>query len=356
MALSRLEVRHVRNLTQVELSPASHLNIIYGANASGKTSLLEAIYILGHGRSFRTNNIAKVIQSDSEALTVFGQVDTTPIGIEKSRTQTRIRIAGQWVNNSSHLAQLLPLQIITPDSHRLIEQGPKYRRQFLDWGVFHVEHQFVQHWRRYQRALKQRNAILRSGQVNPVQIQAWDKELIDAAQPIQQMRLSYLDLLLPLAQQFVNELLDIEDIRFSYLNGWKQDEDYGDYLRQNLGGDIQQGYTRFGPHRADLAIRVNGVLANERVSRGQQKLLSVALRLAQVALLQQRQIETTVLVDDLPAELDQERRQRFMGKLQTLNCQTFITATELELFLPIQGWHDKKMFHVEHGRVKEVVQ
>lgn len=360
MALSRLEVRHVRNLTQVELSPASHLNIIYGANASGKTSLLEAIYILGHGRSFRTQNIAKVIQTEAESLTVFGQVSsgpqTIPIGIEKSRNQTRIRIAGQWVNNSSNLAQLLPLQIITPDSHKLIEQGPKYRRQFLDWGVFHVEHQFVQYWRRYQRALKQRNAILRTGQVNPQQMLAWDKELVDATQPIQQMRLNYLELLLPMAQDFVRELLDIEDIRFSYLNGWKQDEDYAEYLSQNLTGDTQHGYTRFGPHRADLAIRVNGVLANERVSRGQQKLLSVALRLAQVALLQQRGIETTVLVDDLPAELDQERRQRFMSKLQSLDCQTFITATEIELFLPIQGWRDKKMFHVEHGLVKEVVQ
>ena len=360
MALSRLEIRNVRNLSQVVLSPASHLNILFGANASGKTSLLEAIYILGHGRSFRTQNIAKVIRSGEELSTVFAKVhshgQSTAIGIEKGRDQTRIRIAGQWVNSSSQLAKVLPLQLITPDSHKLIEQGPKYRRQFLDWGVFHVEHQFIQHWQRFQKALKQRNALLRSPRVDKAQLRLWDQELVNTALPIQEMRLDYLKDLLPVVQAYVKELLDIEDIRFSYLNGWKLDEDYASYLQQNRDGDMQLGYTRFGPHRADLSIRVNGVQASERVSRGQQKLLSVALRLAQVALLQQRGIDVTILVDDLPAELDPERRQRFMQRLQSLNCQTFITATELDLFLPLQGWREQKMFHVEHGVIQEVVQ
>ncbi len=193
MALSRLEIRHVRNLTRVELSPASHLNLIYGENASGKTSLLEAIAILGHGRSFRSSNIAKVIQAEADKLTVFGEVlqgdSRTPMGIEKSREQTRIRIAGEWVNNTSPLAQLLPLQVITPDSHKLIEQGPKYRRQFLDWGVFHVEHQFAQLWRRYRKALKQRNAILRSGRASDQQLRAWDAELVSTVAPITTMRM-----------------------------------------------------------------------------------------------------------------------------------------------------------------------
>ncbi|MBD3669607.1 MAG: DNA replication/repair protein RecF [Gammaproteobacteria bacterium] len=359
MSLSRLTVQHVRNLQDVSLSPSSGLNLIVGANASGKTSLLEAIFLLGMGRSFRSINIRHVIAQGKDALTVFGTVDqkgrSINLGVEKHRERTRIRIAGEWVKSAASLAHHLPLQLITPDSHKLIEQGPRYRRQYMDWGVFHVEQSFYPNWRRFQRALKQRNAGLRRG-LSTQAMQAWNQELISAVGVIDRLRRAYIGDLLPLAKQRIQELTDLEAVEISYQSGWKQGMEYAEYLAKSQEKDQEAGYTRYGAQRAELALRVEGMPAAERVSRGQQKLLASALRLAQIEHLRQsRGIRTVLLVDDLPAELDESRRGRFLEALRQLDTQVFVTATEASLISNREQWSDQKMFHVEHGSVAEMV-
>lgn len=361
MSLTRLNVKHVRNLVDVQLLPSPGLNLIIGANASGKTSLLEAIYLLGMGRSFRSLNIKHVIQQEATSLVVFGSVASSAnqhqvnLGIEKQRDKTRIKVAGEWVNNASSLVMHLPLQLITPDSHKLIEQGPRYRRQFMDWGVFHVEHTFHSIWARFQKSLKQRNAGLKQ-RIPHKALQVWNQELSSSAILIDEMRRRYVSELLPIAQRMILKLTELKDIQLSYQSGWKQDTDYLDYLMQHEALDRESGFTRFGPHRADIAIRQSGMPAAERVSRGQQKLLAGALRLAQIEHLKsRRKINSLLMVDDLPAELDQKRRELFLEMLRELDTQVFVTATEEALISNRAAWSERKMFHVEHGQVREVI-
>lgn len=359
MSLTRLNIKHVRNIQDVHLEPAQGLNLVVGANASGKTSLLEAIYLLGMGRSFRSINIRHVISQGAESLLVFGSVQQdnrqVNMGVEKQKDKTRIKVDGEWVKSAAILAQHLPLQLITPDSHRLIEQGPRYRRQYIDWGVFHVEHKFHQIWSRFQRVMKQRNAGLRQG-LNTRVLEGWNQELVFHVEQIDHMRKAYIKDLHDLALETIKQLTDLESLDISYQCGWKQEISYSDYLKEQLPQDREAGYTRYGPHRAELSIRISGMPAAERVSRGQQKLLASALRLAQIKHLKLRRgIDSVLLVDDLPAELDSERRTRFLEALRELNTQVFVTATEAELISNRDVWDHRKLFHVEHGQLTEVI-
>ena len=358
MILSRLELCQIRNLADVTIIPSSGVNLIYGANASGKTSLLEAIHILSTSRSFRTLHIQHIIQQDKAFLRVLGTVaDTTGnetnLGIERDKEQTQLRMAGEPVKNASKLASVLPVQIINPDVHKLLEQGPKYRRQYLDWGVFHVEHSFHSIWTEYNRILKQRNAAIRSG-MKADDIKVWDKGLVDAAMKITQLRESYLQNILPVLQNYVERLIGFQP-EFSYSRGWQKDEDLGKKLASSLESDMAQGFTRVGPHRADLLIKHEGLPAQASFSRGQQKLLVSAMRLAQISHLKYETGQQTVLlVDDLAAELDEEKRALLLQLLKETGAQLFVTVTEPEL-VNITVWEQAKMFHVEHGKIKEVV-
>ena len=358
MYLSQLDIRQVRNLQDIKIKPSKTCNYIYGANASGKTSLLEAIYLLSIARSFRTTHIKHVISHNSPTLQVFGRIQDNnqniPVGIERSAKKTRIRINGADVKAVSELSSLLPVQIINPDVHKLLEQGPKYRRQFIDWGVFHVEHSFLSAWQQYYRVLKQRNASLRRKQ-NTKSIILWNDQLIEFAKIITLSRENYLSGFIPIFNKYVQKLMGLK-VDIAYQRGWSLDSSFTDTLNLSLDKDTFKGYTSFGPHRADLEISFKGLLVQNCFSRGQQKLLVCAMRLAQISHLQQKtQQKSIVLVDDLAAELDIEHRQNLIELLVDTQAQLFVTATEKNSFsLPPEI--EPKMFHVEHGILKEVVQ
>ncbi|MGD8407672.1 MAG: DNA replication/repair protein RecF [Thiohalophilus sp.] len=357
MSLVHLEIARVRNLNTVSLDPAERINLIHGANASGKTSLLEAIHLLSMARSFRSNSIQSIIQRGQETLTVFGRVKgaagLTSVGIEKGRQHTRIRINQQTVQKSSALAAVMPVQVINPDIHRLFEQGPRYRRQFLDWGLFHVEPAFLPVWQAYHKILRQRNAALRSGSP-PGEVRYWDSQLVEQGQHLSELRRQYLRDLQPWLEQYAEKLLDISPM-VSYQPGWAREYEFVDAIERSFERDRQQGFTHSGPHRADLVIRHEARPVQEHFSRGQQKLLACAMRLAQVAQYRASQAKVPVLlVDDLPAELDPERRARLMTLLVESGAQLFITATEADL-ISLPGEDDIKMFHVERGMIREVV-
>lgn len=359
MQLSQVDIQRVRNLNQTRLVPATGLNFIYGPNASGKTSLLEAIYLLSHGRSFRTTNIRSVIQKDSETLQIYGKVlqeqtsSCVHLGLEKGLTHTHIRINQENVSQTSRLAAYLPVQIINPEAHRLLEQGPSQRRKFLDWGLFHVEQTFHDVWQTYTRILKQRNAALRAGQPTG-NVRLWDKQLVESAKKLTALRNQYIDELIPYLQNYTQRLIQITP-SIQYRQGWPQELDYESALSKSLQQDMQKGFTRYGPHRADLRITHEGQLVQEQFSRGQQKLLVSAMRLAQIRHLKYRQNQqSVVLVDDLAAELDETHRTRLVELLQESEAQVFITSTDADLF-DTGAWVSSKMFHVEHGRITEVI-
>ena len=359
MHLTQLDIRQVRNLLDVKINPGQRCNYIFGDNASGKTSVLEAIYLLSIARSFRTTHIKHVISYDAPALQVFARLENnsseqTALGLERSPHKTRIRINGSDVKQVSELSSLLPVQIINPDVHKLLEQGPKYRRQFIDWGVFHVEHKFLQSWQYYYRVLKQRNAALRK-KLQKAAITLWDEQLIQYAKDITLSRESYLIGFTPIFNNYVKKLMGLS-VQINYVRGWSKDQSFTETLESSFEKDTFKRFTSFGPHRADLEITYNGNLVQNCFSRGQQKLLVCAMRLAQIShLKKETQQQSILLVDDLAAELDIQHRQNLIELLVDTEAQLFVTATEQNSFV-LPPEIEAKMFHVEHGVLKEVVQ
>ena len=262
---------------------------------------------------------------------------------------------GQNARSAAQLAEILPLQLINPDSFRLLEGAPKIRRQFLDWGVFHVEPRFMSTWQRLQKALRQRNSWLRHGTLDAVSQAAWDRELCLASAEIDEYRRNYIKALKPVFEQTLSELLELEGLTLSYYRGWDKDRDLSEVLAGSLHRDQQMGHTQAGPQRADLRLRLGANNAADILSRGQQKLVVCALRIAQGHLVSQaRRGQCIYLVDDLPSELDEQHRRALCRLLEDLRCQVFITCVDHELLR--EGWQTDTpvaLFHVEQGRITQ---
>jgi DNA replication and repair protein RecF len=336
--LTHLEATAFRNFETFQMEPGPAFNMVYGANGSGKSSLLEAIYLLGMGRSFRARLVSRVIRHEANKLMVVGQIadehgNKIPVGIERPRHgAAKIRVNGSTVQSIAELAAILPVQLINQDSYHLIEGGPKYRRQFLDWGLFHVEQRFFKLWKRSQQILLQRNAELREG-ANPHQIKAWDNEFIITASELSALRENYAKQLLKVLSPILADLKGIPDWNITYLPGWDRFKELQEVLNASFTRDVQLGHTQYGPHRADLQICIDGIPAYEVLSRGEQKLFVYALRLAQGILLRELVGKKCIyLIDDLPAELDASRQQQVIQILQGLKSQVFVTGTALHQF------------------------
>lgn len=354
MCLSLLSIHNLRNIEAAQIEPSPRLNLLYGANGSGKTSILEAIYLLGRGKSFRSAYSRRIVTYTQPTLTVFGkastkQGSTNTLGIQINDGRFRAKLNGKFEQKSSTLASVIPLLFISPDGDKLIKGSPRQRRRFIDWGLFHVKHEFLAVWQRYNRILQQRNAVLR--QRNPSMLVTWDQQLVDVAAQLDTFRVQYVEDLAILAKQFMQKLLGFESVEFSYQPGWRRNEDFKEVLKANIESDIKLGFTQKGPHRADLVMRIDGRSAAEYLSGGQQKLAACSLLLAQASVFNKyKQEACLVLVDDLPAELDLAHRRLFMDLLYSIGGQVFVTATDANL-LHLSDYPEKKMFHVEQGKV-----
>ena len=356
MRLTQLQIKNFRNLEDTQLTPVQGVNLIVGDNASGKTSLLEAIYYLSHVRSFRTQYVTDLILRQSPYLQLVANIETAenqtvPFGIRRSRNKSEIRVNKQPVKRVSDIAAQFPVLAIHPDSYKLITGSPSQRRQYLDWGVFHVEHGFFQAWQRYKKALAQRNASLKSKQKNDV-CQLWNNEIHTTAHYIDQLRQQYFDKLSPYFNHLIKQFFGDAIVDIDYKRGWPIDFELIKLLEQNLQKERMKGYTQYGPHRAEITIKVNGQSAQTCISRGQQKLLVALMRLAQAMQFTEATNNSCVLLyDDLPAELDANHRKLILSVLSKMNIQLFLTAIEKQQ-LDLSAWKIKKMFHVEHGQVK----
>lgn len=352
MPLVLLEHHGVRNLQAGRLSPHPQLNLIVGDNASGKSSLLEAIHILGTGKSFRTNRLERVIQHGKDKLTVFGRLrnnnNEQTLGYQRHGAEREIHIDGKRKDQLAELAQTLPLQVISPDTHFSFLKHAKFRRAAIDWGLFHVEPDFYALWSRHQRLLKQRNAALKQG---ATQLEVWDQPLAECGEQIHLRRQRYLQRLQSRIERQRQHLLPDEEIVLRLRSGWRQDQPLAEVLSEDHSRDREHGYTHSGAHRADLEWQLSGQDARQEASQGQWKLLTLVLRLAQ---LEDFVIETRrdciLLLDDLPAELDADHRRRVMSMLASLPLQIFATTTELGHLLA-DSWKDHAVFHVEHGNI-----
>lgn len=354
MPLCRLEIERFRCLSSANLEFAPTCNLITGANGSGKTSLLEAIFFLGSGRSFRSVGNDVLVQSSYEDFVIVGAVQDdfdseVNMGINWSPSERQLRVSGREVNSFSEFALRFPVQAIDPDVHKLIEDGPKRRRQFIDWGVFHVEHSFKDTWRRYNRALKQRNSTLSSKASSRADI--WNGELANQGTLIDQCRRRYLESLTPFIKKVGLSLLQ-DEVTIEYFQGWKRNLTFIEALQESQQSDLKRGVTTVGPHRADMLLKIGGETAKEKISRGQQKMLACTLILAQQA---HKAAQSTpfpsLLLDDPAAELDVDNLHRLLQVVSELPVQLFVTALSLA---GLEQLRHSKRFHIEGGVVNVV--
>ena len=352
MPLNNFSCTDFRCLKTAALELDSRYNLIFGGNASGKTSLLEAIAYLGRGRSFRGALAQNIVRHGASEFVIFGTAETgvraATVGIRNSRDGLEIRIDGAKTRSAAGLAEILPLQVVDPDVHNLVAGGPEVRRRYLDWIAFHVEHSYLDRWRRFRRVLKQRNAALKENTSHDG-LAAWDRELTEAGLEVDEARRRVLNITRPALQDIGASLLDCAaDIE--YQRGWSTDESLAEAMTAGVDRDRLLGSTQAGPHRADIKLVYDERQARRLVSRGQQKLLACALILAATKIVQSH-IERSLLLllDDPAAELDRDSLTRLMAVVDSLGCQVIATSLDPDVVIFPEA---PRMFHVEQGRLQ----
>ena len=359
MHFTELRIHNLRNIERERLDLAPGLNVFAGPNGAGKTSVLEAAYVLSRGSSFRTHQAEHLQRRGAEPLALYAQVQTRSLTCRLGL----LRQGGRWTakldsDASAKLTDLFTACAVAcfePGSHALISGPADGRRGFLDWGVFHVEHDFASRMRRYRRALRQRNALLKQA-AGDEELSIWDEELSQAAEPLAAAREAYIARfereLIPLLDGYLPELGGAS-LRFR--PGWNRAAPLGEALREVKQRDRALGHTSRGLHRADWSLAFAKALGHEQLSRGQEKLCAIACTLAQVALYRSTRGENPIIAfDDLCSELDVAHQTATMATLIESGAQILLTGTEIPPVL-LERFPAQRLFHVEQGRVREVV-
>ncbi len=357
MRLTRLQLDRLRNLQQVDLTLEPGLNLVLGANGSGKSSLLEGIHVLAHGRSFRSASADELIQRGADGFDIHSRW-LGPDGRELRLGMARrdgtwlLRVNEDDVGNVGAFVQHSAAVAITPDSQLLVTGPAEGRRRYLDWLLFHVEHAFLASWRRYQRALRQRNLLLRSGG-DDRSLDAWEAQMAEAGDLVSSHRRDALALL---EVQFISLVgLLVPSLTVSGLAfrpGWPADLGLLDALAQGRDSDRERGFSQRGPHRADWRVRFADGLDQDQLSRGQAKLVAVCCLLAQCLVFQGVCGRwPVILLDDLASELDRNHQDLLLAWLDQSGAQRFVTSTELQPGWPAPLVASAARFHVEQGRV-----
>ena len=355
MKLIELRLENWRNIAETRIAAGAGINMLEGPNGAGKTSVLEAIYLLSHGQSFRTQRGEFLVRQGMAEAVVFGQIESrggvVHLGMRQGEGRWSARVDGQPAATVTAAIGHCAVVCFEPGSHALIAGPSEGRRRFLDWGVFHVEPEFPSVSRRFRRALKQRNALLRNN-AGSEELFAWDAELAPAALALNAARVRYLERLTPVLLNRLRRLLpDLGEPVLHYLPGWSAERDLLLALGESHGADRQRGHTTRGPHRADWKLGFERATRREQLSRGQEKLCAIACMLAQAELYQVDHGEWPIVVlDDLPSELDLAHQSVVIEGLTGEAAQVFLTSTEVPRCLLEAGvpFHS---FHVEQGRV-----
>lgn len=357
MYLTRLRVSRLRCLSEAQLELAPGLNVIVGANGAGKSSLIEAVHLLAYGRSFRGRVRDGLIRTGSSQLEIYAEwqagASAHRAGLRHSGQDWQARLDGEPTSRLTDLCARIAVVTFEPGSHALLGGGSEQRRRYLDWGLFHVEHNFLVGWRRYSRALKQRNALLKN---RPSQdsLDSWDRELAESGELLTRQRQAYVAALEPALERATRAMLpELGRTELEFQPGWKQAEvDLADALLLARDRDLALGYSSTGPHRADWRLGFAGLPGRETLSRGQEKLAAVACMLAQAEQhARQREDWPVICLDDLASELDREHQQQVLDSVLASGAQVLLTGTTVpESVLALGVPH--RLFHVEQGLVR----
>lgn len=358
MRIDVLRIENLRVIQEAELHLEPGLNWLVGPNGAGKTSVLEACSLLASGRSFRSVGGSGFLRVGCERSSVFAQlwepVRAAPlrVGLERDAQDYRGRIDGNPVRSLSELFQHVPMVFVEPDSGQLLHGPGEVRRQFVDWGLFHVEPEFMPAWRRYQRALQQRNLVLRAGAAAAA-LAPWNHCLLEDGRRIHEYRRTQIDRL----QSCLADLLPSLLPGFSGANlrlraGWSQELSFEEALIRAEESDRRLGYTTVGPHRFSWTLRFSEGVDQQQLSRGQAKLCALALWLVQLRVFRQLRGQAPMLgLDDVMAELDPNNQTRVIDFLHSTEVQCLLTRADTLESLS-QPASMGALFHVEQGVVR----
>ncbi len=359
MRLERLRLKNLRNICELDVTLGPRINFFVGPNGAGKTSILEGAYLLSHGRSFRAGQYDVLMRQGTEQMTLFAELERRSgrirLGLLREDDQWRGRINETTAVTLADVLQELAVVCFEPGSHALISGPSQERRRFLDWGVFHVEHDYWPNARRYRRALQQRNRLLKQT-VNARELDVWDHELAVTANILDQYRQNYFS-------QFASELCvllqtllpELGEAGAEFFRGWPENQDLQACLLQARQRDQARGHTTAGPHRADWRIRFEHAPQREQLSRGQEKLCALACVLAQAHHYASVCDEWPVIAfDDLSSELDEAHQQQVSELLVSSGTQVLVTGTTIPQGLSASE-AKMQVFHVEHGEVRPLL-
>lgn len=370
MHIDSLSLLDFRNYASLELNTAPELNVLYGANAQGKSAILEAVYILATSKSHRTSKDSEVIRLGADACRISASVrrpssnDVTLDVIISRREKKQIRINTVRHQRIAELVGNLNAVIFSGLDIEMVRGEPGLRRRFLNLDISQVSPQYIFALGRYKRALEQRNNLLREirqGSASAEGLDVWDRQLAEYGAVIICRRKSFCRSLAESASEIYKFLTDsAEEFELEYKQSTGVEIQDGEAeeaerLLRCLGSrrniDLARGTTSIGPHRDDIEFRVSGLDARYYASQGQQRTAALALKLAEVKLLESTVGETpVVLLDDAGAELDDLRRSRMVEAVAG-SCQTFITTTRPEE-LGNDIARSAALYKVEAGKVR----
>jgi len=367
MSVDKLITQNFRNLDGVLINFHPKLNFFVGDNGSGKSSLLEALFFLGHGKSFRTSKVDSLACHETKSFVVsVRDTNDRQLGLSRdiSTGLTNIKIDGQRFSRLSVLAKNIAIQIVTPESFKLFFGGPKERRRFIDLGMFHVKHDFSSLWKNFNRVLKQRNACIRlddktSNSNNNSMLPYWTEQFCQLSIEVSAFRAKYVSDIITELNYWLTILLPNlnERVTVQYLQGWSQKASLIDALNSNQEREASFGYSLYGAHKFDVKFLLDKKAIETQLSRGQQKLFLLALTFAQASFIARvKLVKPILLIDDIGAELDVNSRSALSIAIEKLDCQVIITAIDSGVLQPFFGTCDDRkysMFHVKHGKVSE---
>ncbi len=356
MRIERLRLSNLRNIASLDVGLGPGINFFVGPNGAGKTSNLEGAYVLSHGGSFRTSQSAVLIKRGAESVGIHADVDRAigPIKLDMLSLGSgwQMKVNGDRAPSLATGLAEFALVCFEPGSHALISGGSAERRRFLDWILFHVEHDYIATARDYRRTLKQRNALLKANGPES-ELKLWDTEFAGAAERLTAIRQAIFPAYaIELANILSIFLPELGNATSTFRRGWSDEKMLLDALSETHGIDRSRGHTTRGPHRADWSIRFEKAPSREQLSRGQEKLCALACVLAQARVYAAAKSEPPVVaLDDFSSELDRAHQKTAMDLLSATGSQILVTGVELP-----GNWNTEtgpnRLFHVEHGRVE----
>lgn len=354
LRVNRLTIQNLRNISEADVSLSPTVNFFFGPNGAGKTTILEAVYLLARAKSFRKGHPSTQVRRGSQGLILFSEVENSSskrirLGLQRKASKLQMRLNGETVRRLSDLALSLPVALVTPQTHRILEEGPEFRRKLLNWGLFHVEHRYVDLLSSYNRVLLQRNHFLRS---HTKGFEVWDRQLVQISNQIANLQSQYVLAWSRYASELTSNVPAFSSLELSFYPGWEPTQSLEELLCLKIESDRKQGYTSVGSHRTDIQVRIEGILARNYLSQGQQKLLIILLMFAQALYMLEKLGEAPVfLLDDLHSELDPSSLECVLQAIKSHPLQCLITGVDPPGSIVSGMISDTRMFHVEQGSI-----